>query len=131
MAEIEGDTDRLGAYFAAARRETATLPPVLEARMLADAHRVQERVQQRVRERAPDRAPVIRFAGRLHRVLAALGGWPGLGGLTAACAAGVWLGFSPPAFLPDPLDFAVQSGMVQDLDVLGGGDLVGALTEEG
>ncbi|MCB1363131.1 MAG: hypothetical protein KDK02_03370 [Rhodobacteraceae bacterium] len=123
MAESERDSDDLRAHFAAARRRTATLPPALEARILADAHRVQGRMA--------GRPSAASLPGRLRRVVAMLGGWPALGGLTAACAAGVWLGFSPPAFLPDPLGIVVQTDLGADLDVLGGGDLIGALTEEG
>ncbi|MWD30223.1 hypothetical protein E0K89_022405, partial [Aquicoccus sp. SCR17] len=35
--------------------------------------------------------------------LRGLGGWPALGGLTAATLAGVWLGVSPPQGVSDPV----------------------------
>ena len=72
MAESERDSDDLRAHFAAARRRTATLPPALEARILADAHRVQGRMA--------GRPSAASLPGRLRRVVAMLGGWPALGG---------------------------------------------------
>ncbi|MEM8579545.1 MAG: hypothetical protein AAGF60_16980, partial [Pseudomonadota bacterium] len=41
-------------------------------------------------------APVSVWA----RLREALGGWQGLGGLAAATCAGVWIGLSPPDYLP-------------------------------
>ncbi len=40
-------------------------------------------------------------AGRIARVVVALGGWRGMGGLVAATCAGFWIGFMPPQSLPD------------------------------
>ncbi|WP_121062085.1 hypothetical protein [Chachezhania antarctica] len=77
-----------------------TGPDDLMARVLADAAAEQPKtahiIPLAVRRRAPRR-----FAGQLR---AQLGGWAGLGGLAAACAAGVWIGFAPPQGLPDPAE---------------------------
>lgn len=119
MSERDGDEIELDALFLAARRETAHLPPALEARMLADA----------TLARRTDRA--ARWRDRLHRLLAGLGGWPAVGGLAAASAAGVWLGLAPPAFLPDPVGIVAQAVVAQDMDITGAEDLVLALSEDG
>ena len=37
----------------------------------------------------------------MSRIARAFGGWPALGGLAAATCAGFWIGFSPPAAIPD------------------------------
>ena len=77
--------------FALARAEAARpAPEALMARVLADADR----------ERPPLRAAAPR-PGRLAAALAALGGWPALGGLATAGVAGLWLGLSPPAAVED------------------------------
>jgi hypothetical protein len=77
----------LDAFFAAARSEAA-LSEDLAARMLRDADGIR-------RSRASVRI------GRLAQLREMLGGWYGLGGLAAACAAGVWLGLAPPQGVPD------------------------------
>lgn len=38
----------------------------------------------------------------LAQLVVAIGGWPALGGLVAASAAGLWVGIAPPDFVPDP-----------------------------
>ena len=38
-----------------------------------------------------------------------------MGGMAAACGAGLWLGLAPPAFLPDPVDFV--QGTVSSTDL--------------
>ena len=43
---------------------------------------------------------------QLRGVIAAIGGWPALGGLATASAAGLWIGLAPPSFIPDPVALA-------------------------
>jgi len=124
MAETDTELERLKGYFEAAKRQTPDLPEALAARMLADAATVQAARADRVsaREFAPR-------PGLLRQMIDALGGWPVVAGLAAACAAGVWLGFAPPAFLPDPAGLVVQSQAGQDLSY--GDDLEAMLAEDG
>lgn len=112
MTMVENDIDDsiLEAHFAAARCADTAMPAGLEARMLADADRVQAE-NLRVGQGAPA------GAGHWRQLLALLGGWPAMGGLAAACAAGVWIGVSPPDFLPDPVGLvADQNSSVNLLD---------------
>jgi hypothetical protein len=83
----------LDAFFEAARRETKTLPGNLADRILDDALREQERWQAGP---MPESRP-----GFLRQLFDMLGGWPAICGLATACAAGVWIGFSPPQGLED------------------------------
>lgn len=48
---------------------------------------------------APQALPRAR-GGWLREMLAALGGWPAMAGLVAACATGVWFGAAAPSDLP-------------------------------
>ena len=111
---VENDTEDsiLEAHFAAARRVDADLPAGLAARMLADADQVQAARQEVGQE------GVTGATSRWRQLLALLGGWPAMGGLATACAAGVWLGIAPPDFLPDPVGLVVaeQSSSVNLLD---------------
>ena len=98
------DTDRLETLFAAAR-DAAPLPRGdLLARVEADALAEQARQARLRRVARPGIWPQLR---------AALGGWPGLAGLAAACAAGIWLGFAA----PDLQGFG--GGTLADLDGAG------------
>ncbi len=114
MAERDIEDGILEVHFAAARRAGAELPAALTARMLADAARVQADQATPAPQRPTGRDAV---AGRLWQLVRALGGWPAMGGLAAACAAGVWLGVAPPDFLPDPVGLVMQEqGEVNLLD---------------
>ncbi|MDH3262385.1 MAG: dihydroorotate dehydrogenase [Paracoccaceae bacterium] len=78
-----------------ARAEAARpAPEAFLARVLADAAREAPPAPAQARA-APPRL------GRLAAALAALGGWPALGGLATAGVAGLWLGLSPPAAVED------------------------------
>ena len=111
MVEKNTEDSILEAHFAAARRVDADLPAGLAARMLADAGRVQASWNEIGQE------GVAGATGRWRQLLALLGGWPAMGGLATACAAGVWLGIAPPDFLPDPVGLvAEQSSSVNLLD---------------
>ena len=98
MTEKTVQDHGLEALFEAAAQDAAQSPsPDLMARVLADAEAMQPRAA----------APVVRAGRRggvLNRVVAALGGWPSVGGLAAATVAGIWIGFSAtPTVLPEGL----------------------------
>ncbi len=83
--------------FAAARQTPAPMPDCLTQAIMADA------VTARIEAIAPE--PDVQIRPRLgmwRQLILAIGGLPVLGGLAAACAAGVWIGLAPPSFLPDP-----------------------------
>jgi len=128
MAEKQIGDVGLDAFFAAAREETIMMPVGLAERMRADAAMVQAGFDRPLSsEGARPSAP----GGLLSQLWGALGGWPALSGMAVACAAGVWLGVSPPNFLPDPLGLVVQQGQQQtDLDVLDGSYALSALLQE-
>jgi len=90
MAEDDMDLDQL---FAQARRNRPGLPDDLAVRILTDAEAA--RLDRRPSAMQPQRS-------FWARALDGIGGWQGLSGLAAASAAGVWIGFSAPDFLPDP-----------------------------
>ncbi|GHF50681.1 hypothetical protein [Seohaeicola zhoushanensis] len=119
MTEREFDTGPLDDLFAAARAAPPALPPALAARMLADAGRVLDERQ----------APRPAMPGWRAQLAEAIGGWFGVGGLAAACAAGLWIGLAPPAGLPDPVGLFGQSQTSYDL--FQGSDLALALSEDG
>ncbi len=89
------ELDALDALFAQAR--TTDLQPTdgLLARIMADAVQVtQQRQEQAVTPLVP-----VRSGGLLAGLVAALGGWPALGGLAMATATGLYIGVAPPASL--------------------------------
>lgn len=103
MTEDEKFNQVLGPLFTAARTEDARLPEGLTARIIADAARVQDDWKRMAFTEAPTlRVPLWR------QFMSVLGGTPVVGGLVAACAAGVWLGVAPPQGL-DPLNYVLSS----------------------
>ena len=80
----------LDVFFAAARETAPDPAPDFMARLTQEAL-----AEMPV---APARAPAA-VPGLWAQVRQAIGGWPGLAGLAAACAAGVWIGVSPPTGL--------------------------------
>ena len=88
------DLKELDDLFAQARAERG-LPDSLAVRIQTDA----EAVRLSRLAKPPTRQPL---GARLSGVL---GGWRGMGGLATACAAGVWIGFAAPGFLPDPANY--------------------------
>ena len=110
----------LNAFFDAARRDSVAMPDGLRARILADAGRVQGGVALN----AP--AGQTGFFERLREVL---GGWAGIGGLAAARAAGVWMGFAPPAAMPDPVAILMQNSETQ-VDLFASETLQMAMAED-
>lgn len=117
MTDTDKEMIELDVFFDAARRETTDLPDGLTDRIVADAVEVQRGW------RTP--APTVR-PGILRQFYDMLGGWPAIGGLATACAAGVWLGFSPPSVLPDPAQYVMTDSTFLDDD-----SLVVAMAEEG
>ena len=111
MADEMGKFDDLDDIFAAARATAPEPPHDLRHRVLADAAQVQAGFEPPMR-RVAGAAPA---GGWFRQVSNALGGWAGLGGLATACAAGVWIGFAPPATWPDPASLVIQEDSSFDL----------------
>ncbi|WP_264212859.1 hypothetical protein [Leisingera thetidis] len=99
MAETDKALQELEDLFAAARAEPPALPQSLTAAILADAAHAQSGFQAAAPGRAA-RQPLWR------QLIEAIGGWPAIGGLAAASAAGLWIGMAPPSFVPDPVVLA-------------------------
>lgn len=119
MADQNRSNDELELFFAAARQEARDWPEGLNARILADAAAVQTPAKTTERVAVP---------GKLRQLLGTLGGWPGMGGLVAACAAGLWIGVAPPAFLPDPV--ALVGGSQSAVNLLDTQDVSALLAED-
>ncbi|WP_420584423.1 hypothetical protein [Ruegeria sp.] len=101
MAEDDMDLDQM---FAQARQGCPDLPDDLAVRILTDAETVR---LERLKLAAPHQPVWV-------RMMSAIGGWQSAGGLVAASAAGVWIGFAAPDFLPDPAEiiFPQETGFV-------------------
>ncbi|UWQ61617.1 hypothetical protein K3723_12155 [Leisingera caerulea] len=99
MAETDKALEELEDLFAAARSQRPGMPAPLNAAILADAAREQTGFRAARPERAV-RQPLWR------QLIEAIGGWPAMGGLAAASAAGLWIGIAPPSFVPDPVALA-------------------------
>lgn len=81
MTDNAKGEDRLESLFVAARSAAPEPSDALMARVMAAA-------QAEIRMRAtPARDPLM------ARILAAIGGWGGIGGLATAACAGLWIGF--------------------------------------
>ena len=123
MADNDKVFDDLERLFAKGRRGSAQMSAGLTQRILADADRVQAGF-------APVSAPqAVARPGLWSQALSALGGWPALGGLVTAGAAGIWIGLAPPSFLPDLDEFITLDS--QDIDLIDMDGLVLALSEDG
>jgi hypothetical protein len=92
MTKAKSDDTDLGLYFQAAQHQPPIANEALLARVLADALTAQT-AHGFPAPRAQPAVPLWR------QLLAALGGWQGVGGMATAGLVGVWLGFSPPAGL--------------------------------
>ncbi len=88
----------LGPWFDAGRAEAPAPSGDWLARMEAMALEEQPAPQPPAGARGPERA---RRGVRLRDLMSALGGWPAVAGLAAACAAGVWFGAVSPAGLTE------------------------------
>lgn len=105
MADKSMTERDLDALLAAAAQDTAQAPSAdFMARVLADAEAMQPQPAAIVAEPAPRR-------GMLAGIVAALGGWPSIGGLATATVAGLWIGFSAtPTVFPNGLAGLVSGG---------------------
>lgn len=99
MADTDKALQELEDLFAAARSRRPGVPAQLNAAILADAAREQAGFRAARPERAV-RQPLWR------QLIEAVGGWPAMGALAAASAAGLWIGIAPPSFVPDPVALA-------------------------
>ena len=93
MADQDKELDHL---FARARAARDTFPDDLAVRIETDAEAIRL-----ARTARPQRRT-------WRQKIGVIGGWQGLSGLVAASAAGVWIGFSAPTFLPDPVDYFIS-----------------------
>jgi len=123
MADEHEDFDDLERLLAQGRREAGQMPKDLSQRILHDAMRVQAEFS------APAPAQAVSVPSAWAQFVAALGGWPAMGGLATACAAGVWIGFAAPSFLPDLSGFVALDS--SDIDLIELDGLVLAMSEEG
>lgn len=89
---MPGSAGDLSAFFEAARAEAPVPDGDFMARLTADALAEMPVPGARV-------APQGGGPGLWDQVRGALGGWIGMTGLAAACAAGIWIGVNPPATL--------------------------------
>lgn len=121
MTDLNKEIADLETLFADARQGGVQMPSGLMDRIIADADQIQAGFAQQ-----PDRG---RAPGLWAQIMQSLGGWPAMGGLAAACAAGVWIGLAPPSFLPDPAGYVFETGA--DLDLIGVDQLALAMAEEG
>lgn len=97
----------LDALFVAARAEPLRPSAELTSRILADAAQVQAWQAQTAAAENPVHRGLNRGLRHLwQQFQASIGGWPAVGGLAAASAAGLWIGLAPPDFLPDPAQIA-------------------------
>lgn len=109
-------------FFAAARAETPQPGGDFLARMEVLA--LQEQPLARVEPASPAREVRTGAAGGVLRQLReALGGWAGVAGLATACAAGLWIGISPPVGLTDYWNSTAAGLGTLGVDPLGGFDL--------
>lgn len=104
---MTSESDKLDAFFDAARADAGP-DAALMARVMADAASVAETPQ----------APVAAPRPWSLRITEAIGGWIGVSGLAAACAAGIAIG----TVLPDTIDSATEGGLsaVLGLSAVGG-----------
>ncbi|MFS4582530.1 hypothetical protein [Phaeobacter sp. C3_T13_0] len=120
LTDLRAAEMTLDDLFAGARADAPALSDTLEMAILDEADAVQSAILDRSSVQS-DLAAVTtsgaavpagpvdmggRFIAGLRDLLAGLGGWPALGGLATASAAGLWIGLAPPSFLPDPVSLA-------------------------
>lgn len=82
----------LDQFFAAMQADDPAPSDSLLSAILQDAERLQPQIP--VLPVQPDCTPRRSF---LHEVMAVIGGWPAMAGMTTAAIAGVWLGVATPS----------------------------------
>ena len=87
MHNVNG-IDALEGVFAAARQTAPEPSAAFLMRVMAEAEAVQA-----ARQAAPAAARPAARGSRLAGLMALVGGWPALGGMVAAAATGLWIGF--------------------------------------
>lgn len=107
----------LESFFAAARAEVPQPGGDVLARIEAQALAAQPAARP---AGAPPQPRPVRFALLLRE---ALGGWTGIAALATACAAGIWIGVSPPDGLSAYLGRDAAALGTLGIDPLGGFDL--------
>ncbi|TCP41331.1 hypothetical protein [Rhodovulum marinum] len=115
MTDRQMNDTELEALFAAGRAVRATPSAALLARVMDDA--MAETGARATPEPRPHGAP----RGALAGLVAALGGWPALGGLATAGVVGIWIGYAAPGGLEAVTAAMLGSGydvtdMVPSLD---------------
>lgn len=93
MTETERSDKDIDALLALARRDGPSTSTDLLARVLKDAEAAQP---------SPPALAKKARSGVVNRMLAALGGWPALGGLVAATIVGFVVGISPSTMIDTP-----------------------------
>lgn len=118
--DTKGAGTALDDFFAVARADAPRPGGDFLARMesLALAEQLSSRPEPSSEQPRPQRMGVIR------QLREALGGWAGMAGLATACAAGVWIGVSPPDSLMTVFWEADAAGLgTLGVDPLGSFDL--------
>ena len=96
--------EELDALFHAAQQDPGAPPAEWLARVVADAER-----------ELSEPSAFIAPPSLWMQLVSALGGRPGLGGMALAGAAGLWIGFAPPALLGDPVGTTLGAESPVDL----------------
>jgi hypothetical protein len=123
MDKTDREIRDLNHLLAAARQDQGHMPDALTERILADANSVQAEWHAQ-----PGTASSRQHNRFWPQIRSVLGGWPGLGGMVAACSVGLWIGISPPGFAPDPV--GLVTAQLVDVDLFDGYDIALSLGQE-
>ena len=96
--------DTLESFFTAARKTPAPPGAALQARVLADADRLQPKAVGQAANACQAGRRRVGFMGWLRALFGDLGGVPGAAGLASAAIAGIWFG----AFSSETLAVSVE-----------------------
>ncbi len=118
--------DDLDTLFAEARATRSEVPDRLMQAILADAATEQAQWQ-------PESVPERASRGPIALFIAALGGWPAVGGLVAASCTGLWFGINAPDLMldaPGLQALAMTGSETSDYEVYETFDLATVLAED-
>ncbi|MFD0978314.1 hypothetical protein [Tropicimonas aquimaris] len=87
----------LEAFFQSAREIGGKPSPALLSRVLADAYAEQDAATASETIPGAVAVPDTPRRGLLAGLFQGVGGWPAIAGLVTATAAGIWIGYNPPA----------------------------------